>query len=666
MIRFAFKKGLRFKTKSNSNGFTLERVLANGSFRFEDDAGEIHVLTEMEVHKRWIEKVWEIDENSLGPSKNVFYYTAPKDLRSLAPGDQVNVKRKISYIKGALKAFSVDGKKFVSTRETLEPIIQKIASEIHDASPPKADTLWTWWKKFSPTKCILKLVESRGKRGRSADPMQKSVFDEAASEVFLTPQKMPGKAVVEAVKRKFERINEGVQAEKVSRPPSDATVYRWLKDLHNRIVSNARDGSAATEKKMRVANEGVQVDRILQRVEIDHTPLDITVICEKTRLILGRPWLTLAVDRKSRMIVGFYVSFHAPSQISILYCLRQAILPKDELLAQFPDIEGPWPAHGLIDTLVSDNGMEFHGHTIDAVALEMGMTIHYCGIAMPYMKGAIERLLGTLNRSLIHQLPGTTFSNVEEKGDYDSEKHAAIDIEVLTHLILKWIVDVYHKTPHRGLKGFTPLHVWQMEASRTVIELPAFPHQLNAMVGFEGCRTLFHYGLQYDNLNYNSPVLQALREKHQGKRPQLVLRAFEHDVSFISVFHPDLEEFVDVPAVDLAYAKGLNRYVHRMICAQTRKRFTDKWTQQQLLLVKSEIQAIVEAAVVAKKTKTRKTVASLELLDSEAVLSPRANDPLDAARVPVDTELEPDADLDADSDEVMPIFTKSERELAPI
>jgi putative transposase len=662
MQRFAFKKGLRFITRTN--GFTLERQLVNGSFRFEDDKGAQHVLTEAEIHKRWIDKVWEIDENSLGPSNNVFYFTTPKDLRSLGLEDKVAVQRKVSYLKGAKDALAAMGKKFVSTRAVLEPIIEKIAGEIKDVKPPKADTVWTWWKKFSPTQCVLKLIEQRGRRGRSSDAVQKSIFDEAVSEVYLTPQKMPGKEVVDAVRRKFDRMNEGVPQDKVTQPPSSATIYRWLKELHHKIVSNARDGTAATDMKFRTANEGVQVDQILDRAEVDNTPLDITVICEKTQLILGRPWLTLVIDRKSRMVLGFYIGFHAPSQISVLYCLRQAILPKSELVARFSDLEGPWPAHGLIATLVADNGMEFHGNTLDAVALEMGMTLHYCGVAQPYMKGAIERVLGTLNRSLIHQLPGTTFSNVLEKGDYDSEKHAAVDIKVLTHLVLKWIVDVYHKTPHRGLKGLTPLHVWQTEASRTVIELPVFPRQLDTMVGFEGQRNLFHYGLQYDNLNYNSPVLQALLEKTQGARPELVLRAFEHDVSFISVFHPDLEEFVDIPAVDTVYTSGLNRYVHRMICAETRKRFTDKWTQQQLLLVKAEIQAIVKTAVAAKKTKARKKVAALDLLDSDSVLSPRTDDPLEAARAPIYTEFAPDLDLDVDSEEVLPSFSKSQRKFA--
>jgi putative transposase len=101
-----------------------------------------------------------------------------------------------------------------------------------------------------------------------------------------------------------------------------------------------------------------------------------------------------------------------------------------------------------------------------------------------------------------------------------------------------------------------------------------------------------------------------------------------------------------------------------MICAEVRKRFTDKWTQHQLLIVKAEIQAIVEAAVKAKKTKARKTAAALDLLDSEAILSEHASDPLSTARLPINIEFEPDLDLDVDPEEVLPSFAKKQRSLA--
>jgi putative transposase len=413
------------------------------------------------MQRRWRTGEWQIDEESLGTSGNVFYFTTPKDLSALPEADQAEAKRRLCYLQGIQRSFDLETHRPVSTRKQLAPKIEKIAQELGDKSPPSPTTIWRWWRRFAPTKCVLKLVQLTGRAGRPVDEVQKSLFDEAVCEVFLTPQKMPGKAVVESVQTKVARINKGVAEADRIKAPSPATVYRWLAALEYEVVKRSREGKAATAKELRSVIGAVKVDKVLSRIELDHTPLDILVICQVTRLILGRPWLTLAIDRFSRMIVGFYISFHAPSSTSVLYCLRMMIMPKVDIVARFPDVVGPWPGRGIPDTVVTDNGMDLHADAVETICLEMGIELQYCGVAHPEMKGAVERAIGTVNRSLIHTLPGTTFSNVEQRGDYAPEKQAAIDIEVLTHVLVKWIVDVYHKTPHRGLAGHTPLSTWQ-------------------------------------------------------------------------------------------------------------------------------------------------------------------------------------------------------------
>lgn len=656
MVRFAFKQGLRFLQKTHA--FTLLRRLANGSFQLEDEAGEPCNLTESEIHARWSTGEWQIDEESLGRSSNVFYVTTALDLRTYPQEDQDLAARRMKYVRRIKELFAQDESPLVSSPSKLQPKIAAIALELEDANPPSPGTVWRWWKKYLPTHCATKLCPRHHRAGRRPNKAQRAIFDEVVSEVFLTPQKRPGKAVVEAVERKITRVNQSSPAAEHIDLPSPASVYRWLNKLYYQVVSNARAGRAATAKELRSAIDRLKVSRILERIELDHSPIDAMIICKLTRLVLGRPWITLAIDRYSRMIIGFYISFHTPSQASVLYTLRMMIMPKDAILARFSDVNGPWPARGLPDTIVSDNGMELHGDTVEAVALEMGINLHYCGVAHPEMKGGIERAIGTLNRGLIHTLPGTTFSNVEQRGDYASEAHAAIDIEDLTHIIMKWIVDQYNKQPHRGLKGRTPLQAWQEGENNAVIELPAFPRQLDNIVGVDSTRTLFHYGLEHDNLMYNSPQLQTLNKGTKGTR-KLQLRAFEHDVGYIAVFHPALKEFIDVPAVDRDYASGVNRYTHQLICAETRRRFTDAWTHAQLLVVKAEIQAIVDEAVRAQKKATRKKVAKLKLTDSEQVIHGDSQEALQTARQQVDPAPKPTRPLDSGHGDALPAFNVS-------
>jgi putative transposase len=281
--------------------------------------------------------------------------------------------------------------------------------------------------------------------------------------------------------------------------------------------------------------------------------------------------------------------------------------------------------------------MDLHAESLETVCLSAGIELMYMGVAHPELKGAIERMFRTLNQGLFHQLPGTVFSNPDERGEYAAEKLAALDLETLTQVLVKWIVDVYHNTPHRGLAGRTPLEVWSEEAQQRIIELPAYPHQLDTMVGHATTRTLFHYGVEFDSLRYDSHILQVARQR-RGGYPEVQIRAYEHDVGYIDVLDAENNEFIRVPAIDKEYAEGLNRHVHRLVRAQVRRRFGDQWRQDQLRQAKAEIQAIVQTAIKAQKAGTRKRVAAVQLVDSEAALGVRTNDALGVASAPVNLD----------------------------
>lgn len=71
----------------------------------------------------------------------------------------------------------------------------------------------------------------------------------------------------------------------------------------------------------------------LDVIQIDHTPVDIILVDDKTRQPIGRPWLTIAIDIYSRMICGYYLSLDAPSEISVAMCVSHCVLPKEDWLA---------------------------------------------------------------------------------------------------------------------------------------------------------------------------------------------------------------------------------------------------------------------------------------------------------------------------------------------
>lgn len=658
MVRFQFKKGLRFLQINRV--WTLMRRTVTGKLQFERDDGEEQLaLLDNEVYQRWMARQWLVDETSIGIGRDLMYLATPRDLRALPEQQRREVERKLFYVRALMADATETQRRISCSAERLNPLIENTAKQLNDEDPPYWKTVWRWWLRYKATGCASKLEDHRAGNLRKTNAVHFSVFEEVVSEVFLTQQKLPGKAVVDGVLERFARMNKGLEEGHKLKPPSPAAMYRWLNKLVSVVVDQARLGKAHTERELRLVLGSVKVNALLERVEIDHTPVDLLVVCEVTRMMLGRPWLTLVIDRFSRMILGFYISFHAPSAYSVLYALRMSILPKDELLAGVEGIKYTWPARGLPRLIVVDNGMDLHSDAVDKFALEAAIELLYCGAAHPELKGAIERMFRTLSHDLFHQMPGTVFHNVDARGDYPSETTAAIDIGQLTKILVKWIVDVYHCTPHRGLQGHTPLQVWTEHEAKSEFELPAYPHQLDMIVGEIANRTVFHYGVEYDCIRYNSTILGSLIERNR-RGPEVQIRVYEHDVSYVDVLMPGTAEFVRVPALDAEYCEGLNRHTHRLIRQQVRARFGDEWTQQQLRDAKSEIQQMIGQAMRDHKAAKRKKAASLKLRDSEDVLGMRAEQALESAMAPHVLDDQPEFPLHA-SAVLLPNFNVSEQ-----
>lgn len=641
MQRFSFRVGLTFI--EGQIRWQIRRRLPTGKIQLESDAGELIVLTDLELRQRWLSQTWTIDAEALGSIRDAVYLVVPRDLSTFPVGQQQEARRRQHYLQAINpEANAYDPKRW-------RPLIEAAGKQIEDRYVPAASTVQNWWRRYRTTKSILTLVPHNKPSTGPKAKRRYQIFEEAIATVFMTSQQLPKLAVAEEVFRRIDAINNGLPTEENIKRPSRSTIYRWLEDLQQDLVDKAREGAEAARIKYRAALGNVKVGSVLERFEIDHTPLDLIVIDMLTKLPLGRPWLTMAIDHYSRMVVGFYVSFNAPSGHGVLQCLRRAILPKDEWLARFPDITGVWPACGIPELIAVDNGTDLHSDALESTCQEMGIQILFCGSKTPQHKGAIERFFRTMNTGLIHRLPGTVFSNVDQRGDYPAEDKAVIDMGTLVHLLTKWIVDVYSVTVHRGV-GERPLDRWLQSADKRIIELPICPQQLEVITGIPAKRTLFHYGIELDGLHYNSELLQTIRRRTGDNRP-VTLKFYEDTVEHIHVFDPHDKTYIKVPAKLAEYAHGLPRDIHRLVREHARKRFGDHCLSPQLLEARREIELIIQDALKATKMGHRKTGARYLMHDSEAVLN--REDPLVEARKPIrsatevpPTELPPGLDDD--------------------
>jgi len=335
-------------------------------------------------------------------------------------------------------------------------------------------------------------------------------------------------------------------------------------------------------------------------VEFDHTKLDLMVVDTTTRLPLGRPWLTSMLDAYSRMVLGVYLSFRAPGYLAVMQCLRHAVRPKSYVKNHYPGVEHDWPAWGLPELLVVDNGKEFRSRNFEDACLQLGIEIDFAPPRCGAYKGSVERWFGTQNTRLLHELPGTTFSDIFERGEYDSARHAVLSLDALLELVHVWIVDDYNQQPHRGMRD-VPYHRWVEGIARWPPRLPERAADLDVLIGCVAERRITRSGVELFTLHYNSPQLGLIRRAlPEGSKARI--KYDPADISVVYVLDPSRGAYVVVPALDQEYTVGLSLWQHDVIRSYARLHLAEKVDAQALCRARTHIEHIVARERVAQRS----------------------------------------------------------------
>lgn len=345
--------------------------------------------------------------------------------------------------------------------------------------------------------------------------------------------------------------------------PGTATVYRRIRAEGAASLLRRR----ASRKEAQAENAvfpGPSPMRILERVEIDHTTLDLFLVDEEDRLPIGRPTLTYALDVYSGFPFGLYVGFEPPSYRTVQHCLLHGILPKADSRTLY-GTQHPWSAFGLPETLVIDNGKEFIGRDLDDACGQLGIILERMPVRTPWFKGSVERFFRTNNTGLIHTLPGTTFSNVLERGDYDVFQHACISLSAFWKILHIFLLDIYAQRWHEGVGGI-PARIWAENLQAGFIPcLHNTVEEVRILLYRSEERTLQRSGIDFECLRYQSPDLARLRSSlPEGTRVRI--KYDPADLSALYVFDPTGGgAWLLVPAVDTEYTHGLSLWKHRVI-----------------------------------------------------------------------------------------------------
>lgn len=468
-------------------------------------------------------------------------------------------------------------------------------------------TIYRWLKSYKESGLMSSLIPEEKKGGKGKSRLNNRI-DDILNEVFrkyyLKDQRKKISNIETEVILRCKDLN--IDA------PHYSTIRRRIQELSEYEKVKNRHGKTAARKKFAPKlGKFTDDDFPLSSVQIDHTPIDIITVDEKYRQPLGRPWLTLAIDTYSRMVVGFYIGYEKPNAMSVGLCVSQSILPKEELLVKLGLYKSEWPCHGVMRTIHVDNAMEFRSKMLENSCLEYNIDINWRPVKTPEYGGIVERYLGTLS-SDIHQLKGTTFNNFRNREEYDSEGNSVFTFSELQKWITLNIVDVYHQKFHKGI-GMSPIAKWKVGIYGTENEVgtgyePPIHDKRKLLLDFMPAeeRTVQDYGVLLDGIYYYSEILRKWINKVDVKSGKLrakkkfKFKVDPRDLSVIYFLDPEIKEYFKVP-----YRDTSNPPINRWELKAARKHLFDigfkSIDENKIFETHKKLKEIEEAA--SKKTK---------------------------------------------------------------
>lgn len=489
------------------------------------------------------------------------------------------------------------------------------ASELHHeiarhwglGSKPSIRSVQRWWKSWVNSNfSILSLVDRtsyKGNRDTKIHTELEKICLDTLNKHYLTLARDTFKNTLGYCRNSVSKENHGRHPDDLIPIPTQQTLRSVLGSIDPYAVYAARHGSDAAHAKFRRAMGSKLADAPLERIEIDHTRLNLMVVDPTTGLVVGRPWFSVAIDYASRCIVGFHLSMETPSSATLAKLLIKIISPKETLQAQYKEMKHAWNMHGIPRLIAVDNGFEFHSANFKDACHQLGIPIQYMPRKTPWWKARIERAVGTINNHISSLMPGgQTFRSIQDKGDANPNKTACMTLEMMEKLTTIWISDYYHQNQHRGIRT-TPQYAWDSKVDVTTIEMLEDLTVLNAICGDIAHRKLFHYGIEINSIRYNSPELTQLH--HQGVKA-VTIRWNREDLSSVIVYTKNGRHIEARAVYDYEMLKGVSLMLYMSARQDLINRKLDKNNREELDATLASIKTMaMESAIVAKTIKRR-------------------------------------------------------------
>lgn len=619
MAIYTLQRGLIVKI--GQRHFEYKRELENKKIQLEDvQTGAIRTMPANTL----IHKIQEGEIKIVRESDPVTSKTGHGDKWAAVLIDKMDAKnqaeyvRRVAYVRAMRKRGLTRGR-----RQQINEVIPSLAKDLNDPAPPSASAVMRWMRRFEQFDLQPAALASghllRSSRRRLNQLLIDCIREQLAAHYF----KKGGQSIRQVLAR-IRRVQQGMamkgEIESSTPPVSESTVRRVAKEITPYDRDRLRHGNTYAAAKWRHSVGGIYATRPLERVEMDHTLLDLYVIDERRGIPLGRPTVTILIDSFSGYILSIYVSFESETLGRMMRAIKIAIQPKENLIADL-DLNNPWHSRGLWETLVVDNGLAFHSPHLHGFALELCCDLEYCPTRKPWFKPTVERAMLEMTRILPY--PGRPQKRGLVDVPHDPKTSACVMFYDLCNCLYKWVVDVHpFQVSERKLSRPIDLYLEGLDNMPPPAFLDDY-RSLDIIAGVKKDLTVRNGGIEMQYINYRSVELRDMA-REIAPSFKTTTKFDPNDLGHIYVQHPLSKDWLCVPAQYQEYASGLMLSQHKLIRSYAKDELLKKDAYAELTRAQAALQEMWDTSISSGKKLKRsaKQLAILEGLNSLAPPSP--------------------------------------------
>lgn len=174
--------------------------------------------------------------------------------------------------------------------------------------------------------------------------------------------------------------------------------------------------------------------------QMDATQADIYLVSRQDRsIVVGRPYIYLAVDTATHLIAGAYVGFDC-DETAVMACIEQAVMDKVAYCARYGIEITPeqWPSAGMPSEIITDQGREFFGPRMSELCRRYGLEVLTLPPFRPDQKGCVEKSIDLLQQRYKPMLRGRGVieDDAQERWATDYRMQATLDLDDFTRIVI--------------------------------------------------------------------------------------------------------------------------------------------------------------------------------------------------------------------------------------